>query len=224
MALRFAGRSGVDARQSGLIAEMYRDTPLGAPVASGFNARDRVMRELADEMTAAGRNAINPRNFELQARRVGRLMRTSYNVGFADIGGWDTHVGEGGAAGYLAQRLEELGKGVAALAGELGPAWRDTVVVLISEFGRTFRENGNRGTDHGHGTVYWILGGGVRGGRVAGEQVRVERATLFQDRDFPVLNDYRALLGGLMGRLYGLSAADLDKVFPGARPLELGLL
>ena len=75
--------------------------------------------------------------------------------------------------------------------------WRSTVVVVISEFGRTFRENGTRGTDHGHGTVYWVLGGAVRGSRIAGDQVAVERATLNQDRDWPVLNEYRALLGGL---------------------------
>jgi len=223
-ALRLVGRAGVDARQSELIAGMYRDTPLAAPVANGFAARDEVSRELADEMTAASRNAINPRNFELQARRVGRLLKASYHVGFVDVGGWDTHVGEGGTAGYLAQRLDELGRGLAALAEELGPAWQETVVAVISEFGRTFRENGNRGTDHGHGTVYWMLGGAVRGGRVAGEQLRLERAALFQDRDYPVLNDYRALLGGVFGRLYNLSAGDLDRIFPGAKPLDVGIV
>jgi len=96
--------------------------------------------------------------------------------------------------------------------------------VVISEFGRTFRENGNRGTDHGHGTVYWVLGGGVRGGRVAGEQLRVSRETLFQDRDYPVLNEYRAVLGGLFARLYGLDAAQLARVFPGAAAKDLTLL
>ena len=101
-------------------------------------------------------------------------------------------------------------------AQAMGAAWRDTVVVVISEFGRTFRENGNRGTDHGHGTVYWVLGGGVRGGRIAGEQVRVARGTLFQDRDYPVLNEYRALLGGLFSRVYGLDAAQGDRPQRGA--------
>ena len=100
-------------------------------------------------------------------------MRERYNVGFVDVGGWDTHVGAGRRSGYLANRLEELGRGLAAFADEMGDAWNDTVVVVLSEFGRTFRENGNRGTDHGHGSVYWVLGGGVRGGRIAGEQVAV---------------------------------------------------
>jgi uncharacterized protein (DUF1501 family) len=222
-ALRFAGRAGVDARQSKMIEEMYSGTPLSTPVTEGFAARDKVMSELGQEMEAAGRNAPNARNFELEARRIARLMKSSYRLGFVDIGGWDTHVAQGGAEGQLATRLEQLGGGVAAFAAEMGPAWRDTVVVVISEFGRTWRENGNRGTDHGHGTAYWVLGGGVRGGRVAGEQVRVERATLFQDRDYPVLNEYRALLGGLASRLYGLSDAQLEKVFPGAKPADLGL-
>jgi uncharacterized protein (DUF1501 family) len=222
-ALRFAGRAGVDARQSKMIEEMYSGTPLSTPVTEGFAARDKVMSELGQEMEAAGRNAPNARNFELEARRIARLMKSSYRLGFVDIGGWDTHVAQGGAEGQLATRLEQLGGGVAAFAAEMGPAWRDTVVVVISEFGRTWRENGNRGTDHGHGTAYWVLGGSVRGGRVAGEQVRVERATLFQDRDYPVLNEYRALLGGLASRLYGLSDAQLEKVFPGAKPADLAL-
>jgi uncharacterized protein (DUF1501 family) len=222
-ALRFAGRAGVDARQSKMIEEMYSGTPLSTPVTEGFAAREKVMSELGQEMEAAGRNAPNARNFELEARRIARLMKSSYRLGFVDIGGWDTHVAQGGAEGQLAIRLEQLGGGVAAFAAEMGPAWRDTVVVVISEFGRTWRENGNRGTDHGHGTAYWVLGGSVRGGRVAGEQVRVERATLFQDRDYPVLNEYRALLGGLASRLYGLSDAQLEKVFPGAKPADLAL-
>ena len=95
---------------------------------------------------------------------------------------------------------------------------------MVSEFGRTFRENGNRGTDHGHGTVYWALGGGLRGGRVAGEQLRVARDTLFQNRDYPVLNEYRALLGGLFARVYGLDGEALARIFPGAAPKDLALV
>jgi len=224
VALNRLGRSGVDARQSALIAEMYQGTTLGAQVSEGFAARDSVMRGLADEMEAASRNAVTARGFEAQAKRIARLMQREYRLGFVDVGGWDTHVGEGGAAGYLATRLDELGRGLGAFAQAMGAAWRDTVVVVISEFGRTFRENGNRGTDHGHGTVYWVLGGGVRGGRVAGEQLRVSRDTLFQDRDYPVLNEYRAVLGGLFARLYGLDAAQLARVFPGAAAKDLTLL
>ena len=214
----------LDARQSALIAEMYRDTQLGTPVSEGFAMRESVMRELGAEMEAAGRNAVNARGFELQARRIARLMQGEYNLGFVDVGGWDTHVGEGGASGYLATRLEELGRGLSAFAGAMGGAWRDTVVLVLSEFGRTFRENGNRGTDHGHGSVYWVLSGSLKGQRVVGEQVRVSLGTLFQDRDYPVLNDYRALLAGLFARIYGLGASKLSSVFPGAAPRDLALL
>ncbi len=214
----------IDARQSELIASMYKDSSLGEQVSEGFAAREQVMRELGDEMQAASRNAVNPRGFQAQARRIARLMQEDYNLGFVDVGGWDTHVGEGGASGYLATRLEELGTGLASFADALGAAWRDTVIVVLSEFGRTFRENGNRGTDHGHGTVYWVLGGAVRGGRIAGEQTKVERSSLFQDRDYPVLNEYRALLGGVFARLYALGPAQLSRVFPGASSRDYELL
>jgi len=227
LSLRGALRPAVDARQSAIIGAMYQGTPLAGRVAEGFAVRDDAMRQagaMSPEMQAANREAVSTRGFEQEARRIARLMRDRYALGFVDVGGWDTHVGQGGAKGVLANRLEELGRGLAGVADELGPAWSRTVVVVVSEFGRTFRENGNRGTDHGHGSVYWLLGGAVRGGRIAGEQVRVERATLHQDRDWPVLNEYRAMLGGVFARLYGLDAARLEAVFPGARPRDLGLV
>lgn len=224
IALRTVGKSGVDARQAGIIASMYQGTRLAQPVSEGFSVRDEVMREMGGEMEAANRNAMSSKGFEAQARRIARLMKEKYSIGFVDVGGWDTHVGEGGASGYLAGRLDELGRGLAVFAQEMGSSWRDTAAVVVSEFGRTFRENGNRGTDHGHGTVFWVLGGALRGGRVAGEQVRVEQATLFQNRDYPVLNEYRAVLGGLFARMYGLNAAQIDRIFPGAKALDLGLV
>ena len=152
-------------------------------------------------------------------------MRDRFNLGFVDVGGWDTHVNQGGATGYLAGRLAELGRGVAGFADEIGPAaWSQTTVVVISEFGRTFRENGDKGTDHGHGGAFWVLGGGIKGGRIVGRQVELTQASLNQNRDYPVLNDYRDVLGGLFARIYGLTPARLDTVFPGARPLDLALV
>ena len=151
-------------------------------------------------------------------------MREQFNLGFVDVGGWDTHVNQGAATGYLADRLSELGRGIAGFVDEIGPAWSDTLVVVVSEFGRTFRENGSKGTDHGHGSSYWVLGGGLKGGRIAGPQLAVDEAHLFQNRDTPVLTDYRALIGGLAGRLYGLDQTALATVFPGAAPAHLDLL
>ena len=83
----------------------------------------------------------------------------------------------------------------------MGPLWNRTVVVVLSEFGRTFRENGTRGTDHGHGSVHWVLGGAVHGGRIAGEEVTLTEKTLNQNRDLPVLTEYRAMLGGIFKRI-----------------------
>ena len=225
IALNSVGKPGIDSRQATLIQDMYAGQPLAASVTQGFQVRDQVYRELASEMTAANRGAASSKGFELAARRVGRLMRSDYNLAFVDVGGWDTHVNQGAATGYLSDRLGELGRGLAALVEELGPdAWNDTTILVISEFGRTFRENGDRGTDHGHGSAYWVLGGQVRGGRIAGEQVRLSAATLNQNRDYPVLTDYRALIGGIARRLYALNASQLSAVFPSAQPKDLGLL
>jgi uncharacterized protein (DUF1501 family) len=219
------GKPGVDERQSRLIESMYAKDALGSAVSEGFKVRDDVYNSVSKEMTEANRGAVSPKGFELSARRIGRLMRDQYNLGFVDVGGWDTHVGQGGATGYLAGRIGELGRGLAGFAQEIGPqAWNDTVVVVISEFGRTFRENGNKGTDHGHGSVYWVLGGAVKGGRIVGEQVKVEQAALFQNRDYPVLTDYRALFAGLFGRGYGLDQTHVQQVFPGVAGKELGLV
>jgi len=220
------GKPGVDDRQAELIQQMYRGDALAASVAQGFQVRDEVYRSLSSEMMAANRGAASAKGFELSARRIGRLMQTSYNLGFVDVGGWDTHVNQGGGnSGYLAQRLGELGRGLAGFVDEIGPAaWDDTLVVVVSEFGRTFHENGDRGTDHGHGSVYWVMGGQVRGGRLVGEQVKITLATLNEGRDYPVLTDYRALLGGLFQRTYGLSQARLQQVFPQVAPKDLQLV
>ena len=223
-ALKSVSRPSVDNRQSSIIAAMYGNTPLAATVNEGFTVRDEVMQDMKTEMDAANRNAVSAKGFELEARRIARLMKDRYSIGFVDVGGWDTHLNQGGANGYLAGRFDELGRGLLGFLQEMGAMWKNTTVVVVSEFGRTFRQNGNRGTDHGHGTAYWVLGGSVRGGKVAGEQVKVEQSTLFQNRDFQVLNDYRAVLAGLFARQYGLSAAQNEQVFSGIKARDIGLL
>ncbi|AYD64393.1 DUF1501 domain-containing protein [Achromobacter sp. LC458] len=206
------------------IAAMYRDTDLHAAVDEGQRVMGATRQELDAEMQAANGNAVSTDKLEKEIRRIARFMTDRYNVGFVDVGGWDTHVGQGAATGALAGRLGQLGRALAAYADAMGPAWGQTTVVVISEFGRTFRENGNKGTDHGHGTVYWVMGGNVRGGRIAGRQVPVRHDTLFQDRDYPVLNEYRAVFAGLFARLYGLDKARLAQVFPGVAPVDIGLV
>jgi uncharacterized protein (DUF1501 family) len=227
IALRSTSKPGIDARQSSLIASMYHNTPLAENVDQAFAVRDAAqasMLSLEAEMKQASRNAITPKGFAAEAQRIARMMKDQYTLGFVDVGGWDTHVAQGGATGALASRLGELGQGLATYANEMGDAWRSTVVVVISEFGRTFRENGNHGTDHGHGTVYWILGGGLHARGIIGEQQAVTEKTLFQNRDYPVLNEYRSVLGGLFARLYGLDNRRLEKIFPNVKAQDLGIV
>lgn len=223
-------KPAVPARDAALIAAMYKGqhsgtNDLGNSVAEGFQVRDTVFRTVDEEMKQASRGAVSPKGFELSARRIGRLMRDQFNLAFVDVGGWDTHVNQGGAQGYLATHVGELGRGLAGFADEIGPAaWLTTTVIVVSEFGRTFHENGDKGTDHGHGSIYWVLGGGVNGGRMAGPQVALSQATLNQGRDLPVLTDYRAMIGGLVARQYGLSVDRLATVFPATPPVDLRLV
>lgn len=224
LAVASVGKPGVDNRQAALIHEMYQGHALQAAVKEGFAARDKAYAAIAGEMATANRNAVSPSGFELAARRVARMMKADYNLAFLDVGGWDTHVNQGGATGVLADRIGQLGRGLAALSEDLGPdAWANTTVIVLSEFGRTFKENGDKGTDHGHGSVYWVLGGAVNGGRMVGEQVRLSPATLNEGRDLPVRTDYRSLIAHLIQSRFHLSMAQLDRVFPRASPANLDI-
>jgi uncharacterized protein (DUF1501 family) len=224
LSLKNVGKPPFDERQARILSDMYAGHHLEAAVSNGLELRHEVAAEMAEEMSAANRNAINTKGFELEAERMGRLMRDKYRIGFIDIGGWDTHVGEGAAAGPLASNLGSLGRGLQVFSQSLGSEWNNTVVVVLSEFGRTFRENGNRGTDHGHGTVYWVLGGSISGGTIVGEQRSLSQNTLFQNRDYPVLNDYRSILGGLFRTLWGLSSEQSSRVFAQSQLVDLKLV
>lgn len=213
-----------DDRQAAILAGMYRDTSLASAAADGLELRQTVSKELQEEMMKANRGAPNAKSFADETQRIATMMRDQYRLGFVDVGGWDTHVNQGSTTGQLANNLANLGKGLAAYADALGDEWNNTTVVVVSEFGRTFRENGSKGTDHGHGTVHWVLGGKVNGGRIAGPQVAVNAQSLLQNRDYPVLTNYRDLLGGLLGRMWGLSGSQVQQVFPGAKPQDLQLV
>jgi uncharacterized protein (DUF1501 family) len=215
IAVASVSKPGVDERQARLIQNMYQGHDLQAAVAEGFSVRDKAYSTLAGEMIAANRNAVSPSGFELAARRVARMMRADYNLAFLDVGGWDTHVNQGGVTGVLADRIGQFGHGLAGLVEELGPEiWAKMTVVVVSEFGRTFKENGDKGTDHGHGSVYWVLGGEIEGGRIEGAQTKLAASTLNDGRDLPTHTDYRALLGGLASKRFGLSQASLNRLFP----------
>lgn len=223
-AVTSATKPGIDQRQARLIEEMYQEHRLKAAVAEGFTTRDRAYSAIAGEMVAANRDAVSPSGFELAARRVALMMKAEYNLAFLDVGGWDTHVNQGGVTGVLADRVGQLGRGLSALASEIGQdAWTKTTVIVLSEFGRTFKENGDKGTDHGHGSVYWVLGGATDGGRIVGEQVALGEKTLNQGRDLPVLNDYRTIIAAIAQHRFGLTSAQLAKVFPNAPIAPTGL-
>ncbi|HYX43332.1 MAG TPA: DUF1501 domain-containing protein [Pyrinomonadaceae bacterium] len=133
-------------------------------------------------------------------------------IAFTDIGGWDTHVNEGSARGQLALRLTEFGQGIAALYQDLGQRMDDVVILTMSEFGRTARENGNRGTDHGHANAMFIIGGAVRGGRVHGEWPGLANDKLYEGRDLALTTDFRDVFGEVAAKHLG--AVDLKRVFP----------
>ena len=134
-------------------------------------------------------------------------------VAFADIGGWDTHVNQGSAQGQLAARLDDFSRSIAALVTDLGDGMADTVVLTMSEFGRAVGENGNRGTDHGHGNAMMVAGGGVRGGRVYGKWPGLAVDRRYERRDLAVTTDFRDVFGEVVVRHMGL--ADPAPIFPG---------
>jgi uncharacterized protein (DUF1501 family) len=132
-------------------------------------------------------------------------------------------VNQGGARGQLANRLQPLGQGLAELATRLGPAFEDTTILVISEFGRTVRQNGTGGTDHGHGNVMWALGGNIAGGKVHGRWPGIDASSLYEGRDLAVTTDFRQVLAGVCTYNLGLSDKQLARVFPGfdGAPLNL---
>ena len=134
-------------------------------------------------------------------------------IAFADLGGWDTHVNQGNGRGQLANLLQQFSSAISALYQDLGQRMDDVVVLTMSEFGRTVRENGNRGTDHGHATAMLALGGPVNGGRVLGRWPGLDAASRFEGRDLAVTTDFRDLFSEVLIRHMG--ATDVAPVFPG---------
>lgn len=172
---------------------------------------------MMSEMQAADNGAPLPNGFPDDAGRLATLMRNNPNIqlAFIALGGWDTHANQGAGSGQLANRLQPLGQGLATLAQRLGPLFDDTVIVVMSEFGRTAHENGNRGTDHGHGNAMWLLGGKVQGGKVAGEWKGLADTQLNEGRDLPVTTDFRHVLAHVAERHLRLPDAALARTFPG---------
>ena len=183
-------------------------------------ARADMIRDLDKEMVASARGAPGAAGFAEETAKVADMIKADPRIQlvFMDVGGWDTHVNQGNSKGQLANRLKNLGDGLAALAEGLGPAWDDTAVVVMSEFGRTVAENGNAGTDHGHGNVAWVLGGRVKGGKVWGRWPGLEEAQLYENRDLKVTTDFRSILGRLAAAQFDLDDKRIAQFIPGYRP------
>jgi uncharacterized protein (DUF1501 family) len=147
-------------------------------------------------------------------RQIAQLIKADVGleVAFAESGNWDHHANEGAAVGLLANRLDDLARGIAALARDLGDRMQDVVVVTMSEFGRSVSENGSRGTDHGHGNAMMVLGGAVRGGRVYGKWPGLAREQRHEGRDLAITTDFRAVFNEVVRGHLGLR--DTSRVFP----------
>src|SRR5579862_6674829 len=163
---------------------------------------------------AAGANYPKGR-FGDGLRQLAQLIKANLGVqvAFADIGGWDHHVNEGATEGQLANVLSDFSQSLAAFWIDLGDLGEDTVVVTMSEFGRTARENGNRGTDHGHANVMFVMGGPVKGGKVYGRWPGLDQSQLYEGRDLALTKDFRQVIGETVAR--HLENQDLASVFPG---------
>jgi uncharacterized protein (DUF1501 family) len=197
-----------------------RNDTLSQTYREGRAARKALLQDLDAETKMANNGAPLPNGFASDARRLANVMLRDPKVelAFMALGGWDTHVNQGSSQGQLARNLSQLGKGLAALQSGLGTAYANTTIVVLSEFGRTVHENGNGGTDHGHGNVMWLLGGNVKGGKIYGKWDGLGSDRLYEGRDVPVTTDFRDVIGNVLDQHMGLNQMKLAQVFPGYTP------
>jgi uncharacterized protein (DUF1501 family) len=188
---------------------------LGGTAKESFDAV-RILKSADPDRIAPENGADYPKGtFGNALKQIAQLIKANVGleVAFTDVGGWDTHAGEGGAQGQLGNRLRDYGQAIAAFARDLGSRMADATLVTMSEFGRTVRENGNRGTDHGHANFMLLLGGGVKGGKVYGKWPGLDSSHLYENRDLAVTTDFRDVFAEILARRMGIT--DLKPVFPG---------
>lgn len=213
------GRGPAGQMLSGSFEAMYEhsvDTVLHGTGNETFEAVKMLKAADPEKYTpAAGANYPRGR-FGDSLRQVAQLMKANLGVevAFADIGGWDHHVNEGSVQGQIANLTRDFSESISAFWTDLGDLAGDTVIVTMSEFGRTARENGNRGTDHGHANVMFVLGGPVKGGKVYGPWPGLKNEHLYEGRDLAVTTDFRQVLSEAVYRHLGNK--ELAKVFPGS--------
>jgi uncharacterized protein (DUF1501 family) len=188
---------------------------LGGTARDAFDAM-KTLKQLAPQNYRPANGAEYPRSAFGQALlQIGQLVKSDIGleVAFAEIGGWDHHANEGGATGQLAARLDDFGRGLAALVTDLGDRMDDVLILTMSEFGRSAGENGSRGTDHGHGNAMLAIGGAVKGGNVYGKWPGLQRERLYEQRDLAVTTDFRDVFAEVVVRHLGVK--DPSPIFPG---------
>jgi uncharacterized protein (DUF1501 family) len=238
-----SGMPGVEGAKDGwlnrAVAADARATPSPArafalcaalPMTLSGSAPALAIRDFAEYSlgTAASPQAIRAytrRSFAYKLRQIARLLKSDLGleVAFTDMGGWDHHTDEGSSEGQLANLAREFSQALAAFWADLGALREDTVVVTMSEFGRSIRENGMRGTDHGHANVMLVLGGPVKGGRVYGRWPGLDERHLYEGRDLEVTSDFRTVLSEVITNHLGVK--ETASVFPHfASTMRLGLI
>ncbi|MEK6301760.1 MAG: DUF1501 domain-containing protein [Acidobacteriota bacterium] len=179
----------------------------------------KMLKKANPAQYTAANGAAYPRSpFGQSLLQIAQLIKSDLGVevAFTDVGGWDTHANQGSSRGQLANRLQDFSQGIAALYKDLGDRMRNVVILTMTEFGRTIKQNGSGGTDHGHASVAFALGGPVKGGKVYGKWPGLAADQLYEGRDLALTTDFRDVFSEIAARHLG--AANLGLIFPGFNP------
>lgn len=215
-----SARARGDTSMTSAFESLYAGSDTGVVAASaseGFEAI-RMLRKINPTAIAPANGARYPDGrLGTSLRQIAQLIKADVGLemAFADMDGWDTHVNQGASDGQLGRGLQAFGDGIGAFVADLGTKMQDVVILTMSEFGRTVRENGTGGTDHGHGTAMFVIGASVRGGKVSGIWPGLAPDARHEGRDLAVTTDYRDLFGEVLTAHLG--PIDLGQVFPGHR-------
>ncbi|MEY4092908.1 MAG: hypothetical protein RLZZ53_107 [Acidobacteriota bacterium] len=199
-----------------LYAAAQQDQALRGTAGDAFDAMKVLAKKTAGAYRPANGAAYPRSPFGQAMQEIARLAKSDVGleIAFAESTNWDHHVNEGAATGQIANRLDDFSRGVAALATDLGDRMADTIILTMSEFGRAVAENGSRGTDHGHGNAMFIIGGGVKGGRVHGKWPGLATNDRYEGRDLAVTTDFRTVFGEVMSKHVKIDRAALGRVLP----------
>ncbi|MGH9173143.1 MAG: DUF1501 domain-containing protein [Vicinamibacterales bacterium] len=222
----FGVRGGMEARDSFESAyAAAADQVLADTANDAFDAMRTLSSAAGQRQYRPANGAVYPRTpFGQSLQEIARLAKADVGleIAFAESNQWDHHINEGGATGQIANRLADFAGGIAALAQDLGDRMADTIILTMSEFGRAIAENGNRGTDHGHGNAMMLVGGGVKGGEIHGDWPGLTAEHRFEGRDLAITTDFRDVFGEVVMRHLGADEKTAAKVFPayGVKPRE----